>query len=75
MGMVIVNFGVGNYRAAKHFVNWLNGSGEQDYWNWMDGREFEEDGPITATRFVYPRCSTNAGNFIVDVELGRMENE
>ena len=39
--------------AALHFADWLCGSGEQQYWEWMRCREEEEDGPITAVDFSY----------------------
>lgn len=39
--------------AARHFASWLCGAGEQDYWQWMECREDEEDGDITATSFHY----------------------
>ena len=39
--------------AADHFASWLCGSGEQQYWQWMECREEEEDGDITATSFHY----------------------
>jgi hypothetical protein len=42
-----------NEAAAKHFLKWLCGSGEQKYWQWMECREEEEDGPITAVDFDY----------------------
>lgn len=42
-----------NPEAAEHFASWLCGSGEQGYWEWMQCREDEEDGDITATRFHY----------------------
>ena len=37
--------------TALHFASWLDGQGEQDYWIWMECREQEEEGDITATRF------------------------
>lgn len=40
-----------NPDAAEHFVRWLGGQGEQDYWYWMECREQEENGDITALRF------------------------
>jgi len=40
-------------KAAEHFKSWLCGQGEQSYWRWMECREGEEDGPITALRFDY----------------------
>lgn len=39
--------------AAEHFALWLCESGEQQYWDWMEYREDEEDGDITATSFHY----------------------
>lgn len=42
-----------NEAAAKHFALWLCESGEQSYWDWMEYREDEEEGDITATRFHY----------------------
>ena len=39
--------------AAEHFLHWLCGAGEQDYWEWMRCREEEEEGPITALNFDY----------------------
>jgi hypothetical protein len=42
-----------NERAREHFAKWLCGAGEQDYWAWMEYRESEEPGPITAVRFGY----------------------
>jgi hypothetical protein len=42
-----------NERMAYHFKLWLCEQGEQDYWMWMEVREQEEDGDITAHRFGY----------------------
>ena len=39
--------------AREHFASWLCGAGEQDYWGWMECREQEEKGDITATQFHY----------------------
>lgn len=56
--------------ARDHFLKWLCDSGEQQYWQWMEYREEEEDGPITATTFDYhtpnegrfgPKVSTTCG--------------
>lgn len=44
-----------NKEAAEHFMSWLDGQGEQNYWTWMEYREQEEDGPITAIRFSYDK--------------------
>lgn len=42
-----------NQEAMEHFAAWLCESGEQQYWEWMEYREQEEDGDITATHFHY----------------------
>ena len=42
-----------NQEALDHFASWLCGSGEQQYWDWMEYRETEDDGNITATSFHY----------------------
>lgn len=42
-----------NPEAALHFATWLCEQGEQDYWQWMECREQEEKGDITATSFEY----------------------
>lgn len=39
--------------AAGHFISWLSGQGEQDYWTWMEYRESEEYGNITIRHFDY----------------------
>jgi hypothetical protein len=47
-----------NPSAAAHFVHWLGGQGEQDYCIWMECREQEEEGDITALRFDYDYDNT-----------------
>jgi hypothetical protein len=42
-----------NEEAAHHFAIWLCESGEQQYWEWMEYREREEKGDITAVSFHY----------------------
>lgn len=42
-----------NDDAAHHFLIWLCESGEQQYWQWMECREQEESGDITAVDFDY----------------------
>jgi len=42
-----------NQEALKHFTLWLCESGEQAYWDWMEYREQEEEGDITAVDFHY----------------------
>lgn len=51
-----------NPEAAEHFASWLCGSGEQQYWDYMEYRERDEDGDITATEFHYhgPEDKTKA---------------
>jgi hypothetical protein len=53
----------GTVGARDHFARWLCGSGEQDYWQWMECREQEEEGPITATEFQYFR---EGSGFVAD---------
>lgn len=48
-----VKFVFDNDLAADHFLVWLCESGEQDYWQWMEYREQEESGDITAVEFDY----------------------
>lgn len=55
--------------AAEHFSDWLCGQGEQDYWLWMECREQEEDGNITATSFHYD--DTDAG--LITTTCGRLD--
>lgn len=44
-------------RAAEEFLGWLCNQGEQDYWNAMDGAQFDAtangEGDITIVRFDY----------------------
>lgn len=42
-----------NQETLKHFAIWLSGQGEQNYWDWMECREAEESGDITALKFIY----------------------
>jgi hypothetical protein len=64
-----------NPKAAEHFASWLCGAGEQDYWQWMEAREEDEDGDITAIEFRYhgpedetksKTDSTRYGKFMCD---------
>lgn len=77
-----------NEKAAYHFASWLCGSGEQQYWNWMECREQKESGNITAINFHYhgPEDETKAqddpdryGEFMCDdtirTTLGRLDRE
>ena len=58
----------GEEEAAAHFMSWLDGQGEQDYWQWMEIRESEQDGPITIVQFDYVDDH-------VTCEVGRLESE
>ena len=51
-----------NKDAGHHFASWLCESGEQEYFCWMECREQEEEGDITATSFHYhgPEDKTKA---------------
>jgi len=51
--MLSVKINFENEAARKHFVIWLSEQGEQDYWTWMEYREQEEPGDITAITFEY----------------------
>lgn len=43
-----------NERAKELFALWLcDGAGEQQYWEWMEGFEEEEEGPISVVNFGY----------------------
>lgn len=43
-----------NEKAVNHFKDWLCGSGEQAYWQWMEYREEEEkEGDISGIDFDY----------------------
>lgn len=77
-----------NPRAASHFAEWLCGSGEQQYWNWMEYREQEEDGDITAVSFHYhgeedetkaendpKRYGKFMGDNIIRTSVGRLDKE
>lgn len=64
MTQVIFNFA--NERAAQHFVDFLDGHGEQTYWDWMDCQK-KEKVPFIVRRFDYGKA--NNGVIIVDTEL------
>lgn len=53
MKEVTLSIKFANKEALDHFASWLCGSGEQQYWDWMETREQEEDGDITAVDFHY----------------------
>lgn len=59
-----------NEQAAQHFMDWLSGQGEQSYWIWMEYREEEEEGSITATSFEY-----DDEKFLIKTKCGRLDKE
>lgn len=64
-----------NPEAAEHFATWLCESGEQQYWEWMEYREDEEDGDITATSFIYHKQNVFLPGFEINTECGRMSDD
>jgi hypothetical protein len=50
---IVISIEFDNKKAANHFASWLCGAGELDYWDWMQYREEEESGNITALDFHY----------------------
>jgi hypothetical protein len=68
VGELVIKFS--SDRAAAHFKSWLDGQGEQDYWTWMECREEEEKGDITATRFHY-----SGEKNVITTTCGRMRKE
>ena len=70
-GRLVIDFG--SDRAVDHFVRWMSGAGEQHYWDWMEFRELEEQGPITATKFDYGGYKPTAlGTWGMTATLGRV---
>jgi hypothetical protein len=63
-----------NERARYHFAIWLCEAGEQDYWQWMEIRESEEDGPITALRFNY-HIGGEFNSELIKTECGRWDEQ
>lgn len=63
--------------AALYFMRWLCGYGEHSYWDWMEYREQEEDGFITATSFDYWDGTGKGANFgqnlIIHTKCGRLD--
>ena len=53
MTKTVIKIEFDNAKIAEHFASWLCESGEQQYWDWMEYREQEESGDITATSFHY----------------------
>ena len=66
--------------AAKHFVAWLDGQGEQDYWTWMECREQEEPGQDIKANFTYPNgekyLKDNAvTELVIETQLEKNQNQ
>lgn len=57
-----------NQEAAMHFISWLC-ENEQQYWQWMEYREEEEDGDITAVEFDYWGGTGKGENFGKDLTI------
>ena len=67
--MYTVKINFDNKEAAENFRDWLDGQGEQDYWTWMEERENEDEGNITATNFKY-----NRNDLEINTECGRLSD-
>jgi len=65
MSKVTLKIEFDSQEASDHFVGWLDGQGEQDYWMWMEYREQEELGDITAIEFDYNQKLVD-GKFVAD---------
>ena len=61
-------FEFGSPEAALHFKEWLCGSGEQHYWDWMEHREQDDEGDITALSFNY-----HTGDDTIPTKCGRLD--
>lgn len=70
---VKVEIAFDNEEAAHHFLSWLCGSGEQHYWDWMECREWDEEGPITAVDFDYYGLNGDSFGPKVKTTCGRLK--
>jgi hypothetical protein len=72
-----VKFIFDNEASAQHFLKWLCGSGEQDYWQWMECRESQESGNITVKNFDYWSGNVDAGfgNSDIICKSGRLTKD
>lgn len=71
--MTEVKIKFANKKAADHFLVWLCESGEQEYWQWMECRESDEKGNITALIFEYHNPNNGKFGPTVDTVLGRLD--
>ncbi len=65
-----LTFVFGSKEAANFFKQWLCEMGEQDYWDCMEIRESETEGPITGLSFNY-----HTGTDEIPVECGRLNRD
>lgn len=63
-----------NREALEHFAHWLCGQGEQNYWLWMEYREQEEDGDITAS-FDYFHEKKFLGDDTIRASCSRLDKD
>lgn len=54
-------------KAAVHFMKFLDGHGEQTYWDWMSEQECSDPEEITAVRLDY-----DFKNLEINTRLGRL---
>lgn len=66
-----LTFKFDSIEAANHFKSWLCGSGEQQYWEWMECREQEDvEARDTVLEFNY-----HTGDSAITTESGRLDDE
>jgi hypothetical protein len=63
MGKHKLEISFDNEEAKQNFISWLCETGEQYYWTWMECREQETDGDITAINFDYWGGTQNSNEF------------
>ena len=73
-GKLIIDYG--SDKVVDHFIQWLSGAGEQEYWMWMEARETEEQGSITALRFDYGDYKPGPkGDWNMTATTGRLNSQ
>ena len=60
------------YKVVEDDLTWLYGRGEQDYWYYMECREQEEKGSITATYFNYHKDNKFLPDNVIETVCGRI---
>lgn len=69
MKKVTLKINFENEKAMQHFISWLDGQGEQDYWLWQECREQDDSNEkITAIRFEYKKDE-------IDTVCGRLDKK